>query len=53
VQKKNCPIYGITGKDLKEFTTTEKDFKKGVSKHPLDEHLINEDLMSEGIAASE
>ena len=52
VHKKNCPIYGITGKDLKDFTTTEKDYKKGISKHPLDEHLINEDLMTDGVMAS-
>lgn len=29
VNQKNCPIFGIPRKDLKEFTTTEKDFKKG------------------------
>jgi len=52
VHKKNCPMYGITAKDLKEFTTTEKDYKKGISKHPLDEHLLNEDLLTDGIMAS-
>jgi hypothetical protein len=25
---KNLPIYAVESKDLKDFTTTEKDFKK-------------------------
>lgn len=43
---KNCPIYGIPHKDLKDFTTTEKDFKKGITRRPLEDMLINEDLMT-------
>jgi len=33
--KKNLPIYGIKNKDLREFTTTEKDLDKGISRIPL------------------
>lgn len=50
---KNLPMYGITGKDLKDFTTTEKDYKKGTSRRPLDDLLISEDLMvAEGVMPS-
>jgi hypothetical protein len=34
-KKMNIPIYGIKSKDLREFTTTEKDMEKGVSRIPL------------------
>ena len=36
-EKKNTEIdiYGIKNKDLREFTTTEKDLEKGVSRIPL------------------
>lgn len=33
--KQNLPIYGIKNKDLREFTTTEKDRDKGISRMPL------------------
>jgi hypothetical protein len=33
--KTNLPIYGIKNKDLREFTTTEKDVEKGISRIPL------------------
>lgn len=43
---KNLAIYGVTTKDLKDFTTTEKDFKKSVSRFPLPEmRLQGEDLL--------
>jgi hypothetical protein len=31
----NLPVYGIKNKDLREFTTTEKDLEKGISRIPL------------------
>jgi hypothetical protein len=34
-KKANIPIYGIKQKDLREFTTTEKDLEKGLSRIPL------------------
>ena len=34
-QKKNVPIFHVSNKDLKDFTTTEKDMKKGYSRFPL------------------
>ena len=41
----NCPIYHTTTKDLKEFTTTEKDFKKKISRVPTSEYRnYDEDL---------
>lgn len=43
---KNMPIYGVTSKDLRDFTTTEKDLKKSISRFPLPEaRLNNEDLL--------
>lgn len=43
---KNLPIYGVTSKDLRDFTTTEKDLKKSVSRFPLPEMRLNdEDLL--------
>jgi hypothetical protein len=44
--KKNCPVYHITFKDLKDFTTTEDDMKKRISKFPTDNYLASsEDLL--------
>jgi len=34
VFNKNVPIYGIDKANLRDFTTTEKDAKKGLSKFP-------------------
>ncbi len=34
-KKRNLPIYGIKSKDLREFTTTEKDLERGISRIPL------------------
>jgi len=30
----NCPVYHATSKDLKDYTTTEKDKKRGTSRFP-------------------
>ena len=44
--KENLPIYGIRGKDLREFTTTRKDMQRGVSRIPLKmARLYEEDLL--------
>lgn len=46
--KQNLPIYGIKNKDLREFTTTEKDRDKGVSRIPLKlARLFEEDILEE------
>jgi hypothetical protein len=43
---KNVPIYCVTAKDLKDFTTTEKDMKKGENRYPPREFRVEtEDLM--------
>ena len=43
---KNLPVYGVPSKDLRDFTTTEKDLKKSVSRFPLPEmRLMGEDLL--------
>lgn len=39
--KKNCPVFHITFKDLKDFTTTEDDMKKRISKFPTDNYLAS------------
>jgi len=34
IKKYNLPIYGVQGTNLKEYTTTEKDAKRSVSRMP-------------------
>lgn len=36
IHNKNLPIYSVPTKDLRDYTTTEKDLKKGVNRHPLE-----------------
>jgi hypothetical protein len=48
INHENIPIYGIPAphKDLREFTTTEKDMKKNRSKHPTpDYRILSEDVI--------
>jgi hypothetical protein len=46
--KRNLPIYGIKIKDLREFTTTEKDLERGISRIPLMlSRLTDEDILDE------
>ncbi len=43
---KNLPVYGVITKDLKDFTTTEKDMKKQVNRFPLEsQRIFTEDLL--------
>jgi len=42
----NCPVFCITAKDLKDFTTTEKDMKKSISRFPTPEYRnLQEDII--------
>lgn len=44
----NLPIFGVTKPKLQEFTTTEKDMKRGTSKFPpLQFRLKEEDVVRE------
>ena len=43
LMKENLPIYGIDAKDLKHYTTTEKDRYKGKSRIPGKEHQLKEE----------
>lgn len=44
----NLPIFGIDKSNLKEFTTTEKDMKKGQNRFPPNQFRIrSEDLLRE------
>lgn len=44
---KNLPVYGVITKDLKDFTTTEKDMKKQVNRFPLESaRIFSEDLLN-------
>jgi indole-3-glycerol phosphate synthase len=46
----NVPIFGIEKKDLKEFTTTEKDMRKGQNRFPPTQMRIKaEDLLKETV----
>jgi len=41
--KVNCPIFHTQAKDLKDFTTTEKDMKKGASRFPSNDYKCEEE----------
>jgi len=44
-KNENIPIYHVTTNDLKLFTTTEKDMKRGDSRFPPESNRTNiEDL---------
>lgn len=44
--KQNLPIYAIKNKELREFTTTEKDRDKGISRIPLSlARIYEEDVL--------
>ena len=43
LKKRNLPIHYVTSKDLREFTTTEKDFKKGNTRLPTPNYLTTEE----------
>ena len=53
-KKQNCPVYHVTSSNLKDYTTTEKDMKKGSSRFPPP-NLRNkaEDLFSTAPEAEE
>lgn len=45
--KKNCPVYCVTSKDLKDYTTTEKDMKAKKNRFPTNDHRSHaEDLLN-------
>ena len=45
---RNVPIFYVTSKDLRDFTTTEKDMKKGVIRFPTPNYrTTEEDLFDE------
>lgn len=46
--KQNLPIYAIKNKELREFTTTEKDRDKGISRIPLSlARIYEEDILED------
>ena len=52
-KQKNVPIFYATSKDLREFTTTEKDMKKEIARFPTPNYRTNEeDLFDESGSAS-
>ena len=53
LKQKNLPIFYVTSKDLREFTTTEKDMNKGQSRFPTPNYrTMEEDLFDEGGSAA-
>lgn len=49
IKQKNVPIFYATSKDLRDFTTTEKDMKKGIGRFPTPNYRnYDEDLSVEG-----
>ena len=49
--KTNLPIYGIRNKELREYTTNEKDCEKGISRIPLQlARIYEEDIIEETAA---
>jgi len=52
-KQKNVPMFYATSKDLREFTTTEKDMKKEIARFPTPNYRTNEeDLFDESASAS-
>jgi len=49
IEKKNLPIYGLPKvKTLEDFTTTEKDLSRGISRMPLAlARLTDEDILKD------
>jgi len=48
MKQTNCPVYHATSKDLKDYTTTEKDMKRGSSRFPPPNlRKTEEDLFAE------
>jgi hypothetical protein len=48
LNNKNLTIYGVESKDLRDYTTTEKDFNKGLSRFPLShQRITTEDLLKQ------
>lgn len=53
VKKKNLPMFGTSAPSLKDFTTTEKDKRKQVSRFPPAEYqLKDEDLVTGDLPAA-
>mmetsp|Transcript_31959 Transcript_31959/g.39671 ORF Transcript_31959/g.39671 Transcript_31959/m.39671 type:complete len:83 (+) Transcript_31959:385-633(+) len=54
MKHKNLPIYHVPNKDLRDFTTTEKDMNKHHSKFPTADYRVKqgEDLFNEAGTAS-
>lgn len=51
-KQKNVPMFYATSKDLREFTTTEKDMKREISKFPTPNYRTHEeDLFDESGSA--
>lgn len=47
LKSENLPIYGVKSSGLQEFTTSQKDMKKGISRIPLEmARLKEEDIYS-------
>ena len=52
-KQKNVPMFYATSKDLREFTTTEKDMKKEIARFPTPNYRTNEeDLFGEEAGAN-
>jgi len=51
IKHKNMPMFHVTKKDLNDFTTTEKDMKKGISKFPTSDYRVSqgEDLFAQSL----
>ena len=43
IMKMNLPIYAVKCKQLKDFSTTEKDVIKGITRKPLDFNRLSEE----------
>ena len=47
-KQRNVPIFYATSKDLREFTTTEKDMKKEIARFPTPNYRTNEEDLFDG-----
>jgi hypothetical protein len=52
--RKNLPVFHVTSKDLRDYTTTEKDMKKSISRFPLmNMRDKSEDIFSDDAGAGQ
>jgi len=50
---KNVPIFHVMSKDLEDYTTTEKDMKKGENRYPPREFRVESEDLQAGLVRAQ